>query len=271
MSRDALDIVAALVGDRLNDGRGDVLVVGLCGAQGSGKSFLSAGLARRFAAQGVTSAILSLDDLYLPRAERAELARSVHPMLATRGVPGTHDVALGCRIIDSVRAGRATVLPRFDKGCDDRLPPERWDVSPPDLKLLVLEGWCVGAAPEDEAALNEPVNELERVQDADGAWRRYVNRALAGPYRALFARLDLLVMLAAPSFDVVAGWRQEQERALRRSGGGGMSDAEVAGFVAHYERLTRAMLAEMPARADLVLDLDRERRVLAARTGLVRS
>ena len=71
------------------------LVVGLTGSQGSGKSTLAARLPPLLAARNLRAAVLSLDDLYLPKAERQRLAREVHPLLATRGVPGTHEVALG--------------------------------------------------------------------------------------------------------------------------------------------------------------------------------
>jgi len=62
---------------------------------------------------------------------------------------------------------------------------------------------------------------------------------------------------------VVAGWRAEQEAKLRAGGAGGMGEAEIARFVAHYERLTRWILAEMPARADWVITLDTERNAYA--------
>jgi D-glycerate 3-kinase len=42
-----------------------------------------------------------------------------------------------------------------------------------------------------------------------------------------------------------------------------MSEAEIAHFVAHYERLTRWILAEMPARADWVVTLDADRQPYA--------
>jgi D-glycerate 3-kinase len=72
-----------------------MFTLGLCGAQGSGKTTLVAALADELAAQGLRVATLSLDDLYLPRTVRQELAVKAHPLFATRGVPGTHDVALG--------------------------------------------------------------------------------------------------------------------------------------------------------------------------------
>jgi D-glycerate 3-kinase len=258
VSPDALTLTLAAdaIRPRLTDG---LCVAGLCGAQGSGKSTLAAGLAGRFESEGVPTAILSIDDLYRTKAERERLARDVHPLLRTRGVPGTHDVALGLSVIDALAAGRPAPLPRFDKAVDDRAPAAHWPVAPAGTRLLILEGWCVGARPQAGDALEAPVNALEREEDSEGVWRRHVNAALAGPYQALFARLDPLILLAAPGFDIVLRWRIEQEHQLRRAQGGGMSDAEVARFIRHYERLTRHILAEMPGRADLALPLAEDR------------
>jgi D-glycerate 3-kinase len=234
------------------------LVLGLCGAQGSGKSTL----ARRLVERHPSAATLSLDDLYLPREQRQGLAATVHPLLVTRGPPGTHDVALGVRTLAALARGEQAPLPRFDKSSDDRAPVESWPLATRDTELVIFEGWCVGARPQREAELAAPVNELERDQDADGRWRRFVNAALAEPYQSLFANIDVLVLLAAPAWESVLAWRIEQEHELRRSaprGAGVMSDAQVGVFVQHYERLTRHILAEMPGRADLVLRLDARR------------
>ena len=240
------------------------LVVGICGAQGSGKTTLVAALAQALEAEGVAVATLSLDDLYLTRAERQELAREVHPLFATRGVPGTHDMALGLETLDALKRGEAVPLPRFDKGTDDRAAFETWPSAPEGTQVLLLEGWCLGARPQDPAALADPVNRLEADDDPEGLWRSQANKALAGPYQALFARIDLLVLLAAPGWDVVAKWREQQEAELRATGAArAMSRAEVQRFIQHYERLTRWILAEMPVRADLVVQLREERKVLA--------
>jgi D-glycerate 3-kinase len=74
-----------------------MLIVGLCGAQGSGKSTAAAALVELLAHEQLPAIALSIDDFYLPRIERQRLAREIHPLLATRGVPGTHDVELGRR------------------------------------------------------------------------------------------------------------------------------------------------------------------------------
>jgi D-glycerate 3-kinase len=258
--------------DRIVSGR--TSTVGLCGSQGSGKSTAAAKVMGRLQAVGLKTALLSLDDLYLNRARRAELAREVHPLLATRGVPGTHDVALGERVLDGLARDGLTTLPRFDKGQDEPAPADDRPRLQGPVDVILFEGWCVGAAPQADGDLLEPVNALERNEDREGVWRRYVNAALQGDYNRLFERLDALVLLAAPDFTTVLNWRREQERGLRarlaaegRSMERTMDDEAVERFVRHYERLTRHILAEMPARADLTLSLDEQRRAIGSRVG----
>ena len=236
-------------------------IVGIYGAQGSGKSTAAFAVAHLLESAGQRVVVLSLDDLYLPRAEREALAARVHPLFTTRGVPGTHDIALGKRVLRALAdaAREAPVeLPRFDKAVDDTGASEF--VAPaPDL--ILFEGWCVGCPPEEPAALIEPRNDLERHEDVDGHWRHHVNDALAGPYGELFARIDLQVSLMVPSWEVVRRHRGDQERALRAERGedAGMSDAELDRFVAHFERLTRHTLEAMPRRTEIVVWLDEAR------------
>jgi D-glycerate 3-kinase len=239
------------------------LVLGICGAQGSGKSTLAAEVALQLRGEGLSVATMSLDDLYLTQAEREALARDVHPLLRTRGVPGTHDVALGLKLLGDIDAGRPALIPRFDKLLDDRLPMDSWERIEPALDVFIFEGWCVGARPQGEPMLRRPINALERDCDADGRWRRYVNARLAGPYQQLFARIDFLALLAAPCWDVVVDWRLEQENDLLRQAGSkvalGMNAAAVARFVQHYQRLTCHILDEMPARANITVPLRTDR------------
>jgi len=231
---------------------------GLCGSQGSGKSTLARALAHQFP----STVVLSLDDFYLTRVGRTQLARNIHPLLAVRGVPGTHDIGLACAVFAALDRGEAVALPRFDKATDDRVDPALWRLAPEGADLVIFEGWCVGARPQPESALQEPVNQLERIRDPAAAWRRYVNAALAGPYQRLFSRIDRLALLRAPDWKQVYSWRSQQEQELRRSGATGeglMDEEEVRTFISYYERLTRYILDEMPARADLVLQLDAAR------------
>lgn len=241
-----------------------VPVIGINGAQGTGKSTCSACLAGLLGQQGLRVLVLSIDDLYLPKAKRQRLAAEVHPLLATRGVPGTHDMELFREIVALARgeASRADLcIPRFDKGQDDQCP--KGTAFPREgVDAILFEGWCVGAVPEPVERLDDACNDLERECDPDGRWRRYVNQQLGDVYAKAFALLDYWVMLKAPGFEVVYEWRGEQERKLRdrlseqgKPASEAMNEAELARFISHYERLTRWMLSEMPSRAHEVFFL----------------
>jgi len=258
--------LAEVVRARLSAAPARPVVLGLCGAQGSGKSTVALRLEESLADSGVSAARLSIDDLYLSRRDRAGLAQT-YPLAATRGPPGTHDISLGLETLDRLGQVGETALPRFDKAADDRLPAEIWPVVKTPVEVVILEGWCVGATPEAAKALERPINDLERNEDPDGRWRHWVNDQLAGSYQRLFARIDVLALLAAPSFAVVPRWRGEQEAALQRrlkargeDASGCLDRASLARFVAHYERLTRHILTEMPSRADVTIRLDTQRR-----------
>lgn len=251
------------VADALDDAQAHgARIFGIAGLQGSGKSTLAAQVVALARTRGLRAATLSIDDVYLGPGARRRLARGVHPLLATRGPPGTHDTALLCAILDAVRSGEPVRLPRFDKRTDRRLPPSRWPRTGP-LDLLVFEGWCLKAPAEDEAALVAPVNALERDEDPAGTWRRWCNAALARDYPAPWARIDRLLWLQPPGFGVVAGWRLEQERALvagRQHAG--LSVATVERFVQHFERVSRQALRCLPGIADRTWGLDPARRIV---------
>lgn len=247
--------MTAWVADHVED---RTLVLGLNGAQGTGKSTLARLMQRLLGRiHGVRAAILSLDDIYLSGAARLQRANTIHPLLATRGVPGTHDVDLGIKVVRCLREGRPIALPRFDKAKDERRPVAEWPAWEGPCDVVIFEGWCMGARPQRAEELRAPVNGLERLEDPTGDWRWYVNRELGGSYQTLFGELDLLVMLRPPSFERVYAWREAQEARLRAVGGGPevMTPAGVRRFVMHFERLTRFMLEEMPDRADAVVDL----------------
>ena len=244
------------------DGLTDAYVLGINGAQGTGKSTLADLLAdvldERY---GYRVVVLSIDDIYKTRAEREAMARDVHPMFLTRGVPGTHDVQLGIDTIDALHTlkdGETVRVPRFDKSVDDRCPESEWTEVEGSVDVVIFEGWCVGSRAVDDEQLNEPVNALEAERDPDGTWRRTVNDALKTDYRRLFALLNSLVFLKAPDFDCVYRWRLEQEHKLRDKAGdasGVMSDDEVATFIQFYERITRDNLSRLGESANATIEL----------------
>ncbi|MCQ2231866.1 MAG: hypothetical protein MJZ30_08480 [Paludibacteraceae bacterium] len=245
-------------------------IIGVNGAQGAGKTtfgrLLQVVLEKSF---GMKVVQLSIDDIYLSRSARERLAQEVHPLLATRGVPGTHDVKLGEDTLDALCEAGAkdvTLIPRFNKATDDPFPRTEWDsfVGRPDV--VIFDGWFMGAVEQKETDLLQPVNALEREEDPYCVWRRYVNSQLKDNYKSLFNRLDLLVMLKVPSFDKVYEWRALQEEKLRIKTQGQknlrvMSEEEVKRFISHYERLTRHILAEMPSRADMLFKVSEDHRI----------
>ena len=249
------------------------LLVGINGAQGTGKSTLAHFLAEFLkASAGLNVFVLSLDDLYMTKSERHLLAERVHPLLATRGVPGTHDVAMAMRLLDAMaswEAGEMKILrsPRFRKEMDDRVAARDWHSVDLPVDVVLFEGWCVSARPQPLEALESPVNAFESSADSEGIWRGFVNDALAGAYADLFARIDHTVLLRVPSFDCVLDWRREQEAKLHLScadtgpseGQHFMSESELIEFIAHFERLTRWMLVDMPSFAEVLVDFNRDR------------
>ena len=245
------------------------LIVGINGAQGSGKSTLAQVLELLLGRRSLRAVTLSMDDLYLTKGERAAIAREVHPLFATRGVPGTHAPGLGMAIIEHIRAGRSFDMPRFDKSQDDRAPQGERITGPVDV--LLLEGWCLGARPQADEELLEPVNALEREEDPDGIWRSVVNLWLRGDYRVLFDQLDMLVMLKVAGFAAVRRNRALQEEKLRAKAPdapGLMDEAALTRFCDHYERLTLHMLEDLPRRADYVFEIGPDQRPIDLPEGL---
>ena len=239
-------------------------IVGLAGPQGSGKSTLAGQVVAAARRRGLNACTLSIDDVYLGRRDRRRLARTVHPLLITRGPPGTHDLALATGLLDRLRAlgaGQSIRLPRFDKRRDTRKPPSRCPTLAGPLDLVLFEGWFLKLSAEPEAALAQPVNAFERECDADGAFRRGCNRALAD-YAPLWRCIDRLLWLQPPDFRVVPAWRWQQEQALRARGASpkGMNRRQTERFVQRFERLSRHAMRTLPAIAEWSVALDAERR-----------
>jgi D-glycerate 3-kinase len=205
------------------------VVVGLCAPQGAGKTTLTAAVCEMLAKRGIRAAAISIDDFYLTRAEQVALAASSpgNRYLEHRGLPGTHDVALGTRTLDAIRAlgpsGRLA-LPAYDKsafvGRGDRRPEADWPVLDGPLDVAIVEGWMLGFVPIGHAAVADPDF-------------RVIDDRLAA-YADWHTRLDAFIWLEPEDFNYVRRWRAEAEEKMIESGRPGMTQAEVAAFVEPY-------------------------------------
>ncbi|WP_438970893.1 HAD-IIB family hydrolase [Methylophaga sp.] len=245
------------------------IIVGINGAQGSGKSTLAAFLVfilqRQFHLNAVS---LSLDDFYYTRHERQSLAKKVHPLLSTRGVPGTHDIALANKTItDLLHSHRPVSIPRFNKAIDDRFPENSTPKIKAPVDIIILEGWCLGSEAQKESDLVNPLNDLEFQEDTNCSWRRYVNEQLATVYPALFERIDFWVMLKAPSFNAVFEWRLEQETKLSKTLDTSeqshlMDKQALSRFIKFYQRITENTLKTLPAKVHYLYELNQHREII---------
>ena len=246
--------------DQLESGTGDKFFLGMAGAQGSGKStfakMLQAVLQDLFE---ISALILSLDDFYLTHKQRVELGSAVHPLLLTRGVPGTHDINLLSEIIGDLRHDRPARIPVFSKAEDDRTGSRL--VETQGTRVILCEGWCWGARPVSEDELADPINQLEVTKDADGTWRRFVNDRLKD-YQDVFLT-NKSIFLAVPDMASVRTWRWQQEQEAP-SGSRSMDREAVAEFIMYYERISLRMLRDQPADSALTLQLGDDHEFLGA-------
>ena len=205
------------------------MFLGLSAPQGAGKTAMTAGLCRRAAAEGLRAIGISIDDFYLGRAEQLALSRrhAGNRFLAERGYPGTHDIALGARVLADLKAlgaGDEIALPAYDRsvfmGRGDRRPEDAWPRAKGPLDLVILEGWMLGFSAVEDSSLADPhLREVNTYLRAYGAWT---------------AMLDALIWLEPAEIDFAVDWRAEAEADARAEGRGGMTDAEVRAFTAGF-------------------------------------
>ncbi len=250
------------------------LVIGINGAQGTGKSTLSEFLSEYLKEiSDLNLIVLSLDDLYKTKSERLRLSNELHPLFKTRGVPGTHDVDLGIKIISdcTILKENSVDIPVFRKDLDDRVKAEDWRSIRGPVDVVLFEGWCVSAEAQPKSELRNAVNQFELSEDPNGLWRQSVNDFLENEYRELFNKITHIIMLRVPSFDCIYQWRFEQETKLANQFKGAdhasdqrfMDKDALEYFISHFERLTKWMLEEMPSRSNVVVDFNPDHSISA--------
>ena len=238
--------------------------VGLAGGQGTGKTTISSIikiiLIKYFKLKVFK---ISVDDFYKPRKDRSLLSKRVHPMLLTRGVPGTHDINLMLNFFKKMKSKKFKSLkvPSFNKAVDDRSIKKNWQRIKEKPDVIIFEGWCVGAKPESANTLKRSINSLEKVKDSKLVWRKYVNQQLKSKYKNLYSQLNCLIYLKAKNFNLLQKWRLKQEYKLglknkKKSKNKIMNKEGVLSFMQTYQRITENMFKTMPKFASIVMHLN---------------
>ena len=244
--------------------------VGLAGGQGTGKTTISS-LIRIILIKYFRLNVfrISIDDFYKTRKERINLSKRVHPMLLTRGVPGTHDINMMLNFFRNSKSKKfkRLKLPTFNKAIDDRFNKKKWY----DLKkrpdVIIFEGWCVGAKSEKNLTLKKTINSMEKIKDQKQVWRNYVNHQLKSKYKNLYSQLNCLIFLKAKNFSLLQKWRLKQERKLgvkSKVKSKIMSKADVLNFMQTYQRITQNMFRNMPKYASVIFNLNSNHQIQSA-------
>ena len=123
-------------------------------------------------------------------------------------------------------------------------------------EIVILEGWCVGAKPQPHILIKKPVNDLEKIEDRDLIWRKFVNKKLKNEYKKIFAKIDHFIFMKIPNFKMVFKWRLLQENKLRKKLDAKkkiMSYNAVRRFIMFYERITLQMTKDLSKSASVVM------------------
>jgi len=246
--------------------------VGLAGGQGTGKttssSLIEIILTKYFKLKVFR---ISIDDFYKTRKERISLSKRVHPMLLTRGVPGTHDINMMLKFFKKVKSKKfkRLKLPTFNKAIDDRFNKKYWYDLKTKPDVIIFEGWCVGAKPEGNNTLNKTINLMEKNKDKKRIWRKYVNQQLKSKYKKLYSQLNCLIYLKAKNFSLLQKWRLKQERKLlvnskKNSKLKIMNKEDVLSFMQTYQRITQNMFKNMPQYASIIINLNSNHQIKTA-------
>ena len=245
------------------------LIIGLAGGQGTGKTTITSIITiilKKYFKLDVFK--ISIDDFYKTIKQRTLLSKNKHPLLMTRGVPGTHDIDTMLNFFKRIKVKNFKILklPKFNKGVDDRCKQSLWYKIQSKPDVVILEGWCVGARSQNSKELKKPVNSLEKTHDQNFKWRQYVNYQLKTKYKKLFNQLDYILFLKAKNFSLLRRWRLKQEKKLwlkskNKKNLKIMNKSEVKNFMDTYQRITQQMFKDMPKYSSIVMNLNNSHQI----------
>ena len=247
--------------------KGKTLFLGLSGGQGSGKTTISIILKiilKKYFKREIQ--VSSVDDFYKTLKERKEMSIKIHSLFKTRGVPGTHDMILLKKFFYNLKKRNLKKFksPKFDKSTDDRFNKKYWYNIKKKPEIVILEGWCVGAKPQSNVLLKKPINALEKKEDENFIWRKYVNEKLKKEYESLFSKIDHFIFIKIPSFKMVFKWRFLQEKKLRKklhSNKKIMNFQKIKHFIMFYQRITLQMIKDLSKSASVVMYLKKNHEI----------
>ena len=234
----------------------------ISGSQGAGKSTLSKLI--KIIIEKTSSKkvmLLSIDDYYLSKIDRYNISQQIHPLLITRGVPGTHDIKKLKEHLGQFKKKQFPIItPTFNKLKDD-ISKKTKVFNKADI--LILEGWCCGAKPIENKFLKINLNKVEKELDKDFKWRKYYNSKLKNEYQQIFKTFDRIIYLQPLSFQFVLKWRyaQEKNNAKKTKTKNFMNKNTTKNFILYYEKLTKWMIKNMPDKADMLIKVDKEQKI----------
>ena len=245
------------------------LIVGLAGGQGTGKTTITSIITiilKKYFKLNVFK--ISIDDFYKTRKQRTLLSKNKHPLLMTRGVPGTHDANIMLNFFKKIKVKKfkSLKLPKFNKAIDDRCKQSLWYKIKSKPDVIILEGWCVGARSQNFRELRKPINSLEKIHDQNFKWRQYVNYQLKTKYKKLFNQLDYILFLKAKNFSLLRRWRLKQEKKLwlkskNKKNLKIMNKDQVKNFMDTYQRITQQMFKDMPKYSSIIMNLNNSHQI----------
>lgn len=177
-----------------------------------------------------------------------------HILSAPANRPGTHDIPLLTKTFSALISGNETPIPAYDKshfnGAGDRAPPSTFrsvnSPSTPRVRIVILEGWCIGFQPlmpsalvdAFQAAVQSSFDESSNPHTSTIATNRladlaFINTELRN-YEMLLDIFDVFIQIDAESTRYVYEWRMEAEEKLIKEKGSGMTREEVTAFVDGY-------------------------------------
>lgn len=184
------------------------IVVGVQGGQGTGKSTLTKLLTEIIKKFDIEAITFSIDDFYKSIKERNKLNQDNPYYELPRGALGTHRTKVLKTKLRSLKAGKVTDLPVFNKstnkGIGEISTKSRHIASHP--QIIFFEGYCVNLPTVSYNKLKNFTNYIPEKQ--------YVKEMLAHQtdYQDCWKHIDYQVILEEDDPSLQTKWRLKQEK-----------------------------------------------------------